>query len=110
MLGAGRPCADPPNLKPKTAALRATKPLWKVKMSSFGRCVPCLLKSLVFNYPDELGLAYSTVFGGKPPKQIGIWGCLAIPLGRAFVSAPPSEAFSLGRKVSQMLRMPILRT
>ncbi|ALM69480.1 hypothetical protein F0578_18545 [Vibrio parahaemolyticus] len=79
-------------------------------MSSFGRCVPCLLKSLVFNYPDELGLAYSTVFGGKPPKQTDLWGGLAYSLGRAFVSAPPSQSFSLGRKVTLMLSMCIFRT
>lgn len=105
MLGAGRPCADPPNLKPKTVPLRATKPLWKVKMSSFGRCVPCLLKSLVFNYPDELGLAYSTVFGGKPPKQNR-------PLGRSrfnrwtlsVLFRLPRLSLRSGTPLSQVLR------
>ncbi|MCZ5870885.1 hypothetical protein O4N63_26855, partial [Vibrio parahaemolyticus] len=56
------------------------------------------------------GLAYSTVFGGKPPKQTDLWGGLAYSLGRAFVSAPPSQSFSLGRKVTSMLPMCIFRT
>ncbi|RZP95265.1 hypothetical protein D8T54_13860 [Vibrio vulnificus] len=67
-----RPHASLSNLKAKEAenrsATRDQAPL-KGELILIWRSQAPVLKFELFNYPDELGLAYSTVFGGKPPKQ-----------------------------------------
>lgn len=91
---AGRPFDSRSNRGAKSAALRATKPLWRVKNVAFFGPVQ---KFSFLHCQTGLVSPFSTDFGVNPQNKNRQFGCLALAGASVLFRLPRLNIFRLGR-------------